>query len=226
MTSTIAILGRHLISRGNGVLEKFLVSRKRFDGRLQNLNREIYDSGDGAAILLYDPSRSRVVLVRQFRLTAFLRDGRDSLIEVCAGRLDGEDAESRIIKEAEEETGYVVKNPRRLFEAYMSPGCFAEKLTFFAAQYSAEDRTGAGGGLEDEGEDIEVLEPTLDEALAMINKGEIIDAKTILLLQYAQHTGLMRSGGILRGKDDFLRRATHGGRPYRQGRLASNGPRN
>ena len=192
MTSPIAILGRRLISRGNGVLEKFLVSRKRFDGRLQNLNREIYDSGDGAAILLYDPNRSRVVLVRQFRLTAFLRDGRDSLIEVCAGRLDGEDAESRIIKEAEEETGYVVKNPRRLFEAYMSPGCFAEKLTFFAAQYSAADRAGTGGGLEEEDEDIEVLEPTLDEALAMIDKGEIVDAKTILLLHYAARAGLMR----------------------------------
>ncbi|TPV98981.1 MAG: GDP-mannose pyrophosphatase NudK [Beijerinckiaceae bacterium] len=116
------------------MLEKFSVTRKRFDGRLQSLDREIYDTGDGAAILLYDPSRSRVVLVRQFRLTAFLRDGRESLIEVCAGWLDGEDADKRIIKEVEEETGFIVQNPRRLFEAYMSPGTFAEKLTFFAAQ--------------------------------------------------------------------------------------------
>ena len=98
MTGNIRILGRRLISRGNGLLEKFSVTRKRFDGRLQSLDREIYDTGDGAAILLYDPSRSRVVLVRQFRLTAFLRDGRESLFEVCAGRLDGEDADKRIIK--------------------------------------------------------------------------------------------------------------------------------
>ncbi|HUB65208.1 MAG TPA: NUDIX domain-containing protein [Methylocella sp.] len=192
MTGTIRILGRHLLSRRNGLLERFTVTRKRFDGAVQSLEREIYDTGDGVAILLYDPSRSRVVLVRQFRLAAFLRDGRDSLIEVCAGRLDGEDAESRVIKEAEEETGFIVRNPRRLFEAYMSPGFFAEKLTFFTAQYRAEDRTGKGGGLEHEGEDIEVLEPTLDEALAMIDRGEIVDAKTILLLHYAERMDLMR----------------------------------
>jgi GDP-mannose pyrophosphatase NudK len=197
MTGNIRILGRRLISRGNGLLEKFSVTRKRFDGRLQSLDREIYDTGDGAAILLYDPSRSRVVLVRQFRLTAFLRDGRESLIEVCAGRLEGEDADKRIIKEVEEETGFIVQNPRRLFEAYVSPGTFAEKLTFFAGQYTAGDRTGKGGGLEDEDEDIEVLEPTLDEALAMIGKGDIVDAKTILLLHYAERAGLMRGDDVL-----------------------------
>lgn len=192
MTGNIRILARRIVSRGNGLLERFTVARKRFAGSIQSLDREIYDTGDGVAILLYDPRRSRVVLVRQFRLTAFLKDGRESLIEVCAGRLDGDDAESRIIKEAEEETGFTLRHPRRLFEAYMSPGAFAEKLTFFAARYTAEDRTGKGGGLDDEGEDIEVLEPTLDEALAMIDRGEIVDAKTILLLHYAEHTGLMR----------------------------------
>ncbi|HUZ91168.1 MAG TPA: NUDIX domain-containing protein [Methylocella sp.] len=191
MKGDIRILGQHILSRGNGLLERFSVARKRFDGRSQTISREIYDTGDGAAILLYDPSRSRVVLVRQFRLSAFLRDGRESLIEVCAGRLDGEDAESRIIMEAEEETGFTVRNPRRLFEAYTSPGFFAEKLIFFAAQYTAADRANKGGGLEHEGEDIEVLEPTLDEALAMIDKGEIVDAKTILLLQYAKCAGLL-----------------------------------
>ena len=111
MNGDIRILARHILSRGNGLLEKFTVARKRFDGRRQTIIREIYDTGDGAAILLYDPSRSRVILVRQFRLTAFLRDGRESLIEVCAGRLEGEDAETRIIKEAEEETGIIVRNP-------------------------------------------------------------------------------------------------------------------
>ncbi|MGH6848003.1 MAG: NUDIX domain-containing protein [Methylocella sp.] len=193
MTGNIRILGRHIVSRGNGVLERLAVERKRFDGRVQSFAREIYDPGDGAAILLYDPGRSRVVLVRQFRLPAFLKDRRESLIEVCAGRLDGENAETRIVKEAEEETGFAVRRPRRVFEAYMSPGCFGEKLTFFVAQYRAEDRTGEGGGLVGEGEDIEILEPTLDEALAMIGTGEIIDAKTILLLHYAEFAGLVRS---------------------------------
>jgi GDP-mannose pyrophosphatase NudK len=205
MTGTIRVLGRRIISRGNGLLERFTVTRKRFGGAVQSLDREIYDTGDGVAILLYDPTRSLVVLVRQFRLTAYLRDGRESLIEVCAGRLDGEDAESRIIKEVEEETGFIVRNPRRLFEAYMSPGTFAEKLTFFAAQYTERDRTGKGGGLEDEGEDIEVLEPTLDEALAMIDKGEIVDAKTILLLHYAERAGLMRGNDVLSGRQATVR---------------------
>jgi len=196
MTERICIRRRQVVSRGHGVLERLSVERTRFDGDTESLAREIYDPGDGAAILLYDPSRSRVVLVRQFRLASYLRDGLESLIEVCAGRLEGEEAENRIIKEAEEETGFVVRKPRRVFEAYMSPGSFAEKLTFFVAQYTSADQTGRGGGRDDEGEDIEVLEPTLDEALAMIDKGEIIDAKTIILLQYAKLSGLMHGDDI------------------------------
>ncbi len=117
MTGNIRILGRHIVSRGNGLLERHAVEGKRFDGRVQSLAREIYDSGDSALILLYDPSRSGVVLVRQFRLPAFLRRGYESLIEVRAGKLEGEDADSRISKEAEKETGFLVRNPRRVFEA-------------------------------------------------------------------------------------------------------------
>jgi len=192
VAGAIEILKEQLVAKGHGILRRFFVRRDRRDGSEQTLNHEIYDTGDGAAILLYDPDRSRVVLVRQFRLIAFLREGRPTMIEVCAGRLDGENAEARIIKEAEEETGYRIRHPRRLFEAYMSPGVFAEKLTFFAARYSPADRAGDGGGLHQEGEDIEVLEPTLGEALAMIERGEIIDAKTILLLNYADQAGLMR----------------------------------
>lgn len=193
MVDHIRILGRQILSRGHGLLEKIALQRKRFDGRTQDIAREVYDTGDGAAILLYDPSRAKVVLVRQFRLPVFLRSGRESLIEVCAGKLEGADALSAIVREAEEETGFLARHPRRLFEAYMSPGSYCEKLTFFVAQYSAKDRIGEGGGLEHEGEDIEILEPTLDEALAMIESGEIIDAKTILLLHYAKLAGLMQS---------------------------------
>jgi nudix-type nucleoside diphosphatase (YffH/AdpP family) len=189
----IRILGRKLVSRGFGLLERLGVELRRLDGRLQAHEFEIYDTGDGAAILLYDPTRSTVVLVRQFRLPPYLKEGRDSLIEVCAGRLEGSDPQTRIVHEAEEETGFRVRHPRRLFEGYTSPGAFCEKLTFFVAEYAAADRIGAGGGLEHEGEDIEILEPTLDEALTMIERGEIIDAKTILLLYYAKLAGLMRN---------------------------------
>ena len=106
MTGNIRILGRHIVSRGNGLLERLAIERKRFDGRVQSLAREIYDPGDGAAILLHDPNRSRVILVCRFRLPAYLKDRYESLIEVCAGKLEGEDTESRISKEAEEETGF------------------------------------------------------------------------------------------------------------------------
>lgn len=191
MSGNIFVRQRQVVSRGHGTLERLIVERKRFDGGAQSVAREFYDSGDGAAILLYDPKSMRVVLVRQFRISAYLRDGLESLIEVCAGRLEGEDAERRIIKEAEEETGFIVQKPRRVFEAYMSPGCFAEKITFFVAEYAPHHKTGKGGGRDDEGEDIEILEPTLDEALEMVARGEIIDAKTILLLHYALLAGLM-----------------------------------
>ncbi len=191
MSRLVRILSRRAISQGFGLVERLSIEVKRFNGRLQTQAREIYDTGDGAAILLYDPTRSTVVLVRQFRLPAYLKEGRDSMVEVCAGRLEGLDPETRIAREAEEETGFRVRHPRRLFEGYSSPGAFCEKLTFFVAEYSAADKIGDGGGVEHEGEDIEVLEPTLDEALTMVARGEIVDTKTILLLQYAKLTGLM-----------------------------------
>ncbi len=193
MTDRVRILAKQILSRGHGVLQKLTLERRRFDGRLQTQIRKVYDTGDGAAILLYDPARSKVVLVRQFRAPAYLNGGHESLIEVCAGRLEGVDAQTRIIREAEEETGFTVRHPRRLFEAYMSPGSFYERITFLSRNITHADRTGDGGGLEHEGEDIEILEPTLDEALAMIERGEIIDAKTILLLHYAKLLGLMQS---------------------------------
>lgn len=191
MSEDIRIIKRETLSKNFGTLEKITFERQRFDQTHETLVREFYNTGAGAAILLYDPARSTVLLVRQFRLPAYLGDHRESLIEVCAGRLEGADPESRIIMEAEEETGVVIKAPRLLFQAYVSPGIFAEKLYFFMAEYEPKDRTGAGGGLAEEGEDIEILEPTLKEALAMIDTGEIIDMKTILLLQYAKLHGLM-----------------------------------
>ena len=191
MSDAIKILARDVISRGFGVLQKVTVRRRKFDATQQEITRDVYDTGDGATILLYDPDRRRVLLVRQFRIAAYLATGRESLIEVCAGKLEGLDAASRIVMEVEEETGYAIKEPRFLFEAFMSPGVFSERLSFFAARYSPADRTGAGGGLADDNEDIQILEPTLDEALAMIARGEIVDAKTILLLNYAKLNQLL-----------------------------------
>ncbi|PNG24318.1 NUDIX domain-containing protein [Methylocella silvestris] len=193
MKERLRIVARKIIAKGYGALERLTLDYRRRDGSLQRLERELYDTGDGAAILLYDPARGTVVLVRQFRIPAYIKEGRDSLIEVCAGRLEGADPQTRIVAEAEEETGFRVRNARRLFEGYSSPGGFCEKLTYFAAEYAATDRVGDGGGLAHEGEDIEVLELPLETALAMIFSGEIVDSKTILLLQYARLAGLMET---------------------------------
>ncbi|HLH11156.1 MAG TPA: NUDIX domain-containing protein [Methylovirgula sp.] len=188
----ITILKREILSHEKGVLEKVTFRRQRFDGKVQEVTREVYDSGDAATILPYDPERGRVLLVRQFRLPVYLATGRETTIEACAGKLDGMDAAKRILEEAQEEMGFTIKEPKFLFTAFMSPGSYKEKISFFVARYNAADRTGAGGGLFDEGEDTEAIELTLDEALAMIEKGEIIDAKTIVLLQYAKLSGLLQ----------------------------------
>ncbi len=187
----IEILKREILSRGKGVLEKIAFRRRRYDGRVQDVCREVYDTGDAASILLYDPARRCILLVRQFRLPVYLATGRESTIETCAGKLEGMEAARRIVMEVEEETGFTIREPKFLFSAFMSPAAYAERISFFSAPYSAADRRSSGGGLYDEGEDIEIVEPGLEEALAMIDRGEIIDAKTIILLQYAKLLGLI-----------------------------------
>lgn len=192
---TIKILNREILSRGKGVLEKVAFRRRRFDGQTQEVTREVYDPGDAAAILLYDPTRSCVLLVRQFRLPVYIGTGRETTIEACAGKLDGMDPAQRIVMEVNEETGFSIKQPKFLFDAFMSPGSYSERISFFVARYCLNDRSGPGGGIREDGEDIEILEPTLDEALTMIESGEIIDAKTIILLLYAKLAGLMQEEG-------------------------------
>jgi nudix-type nucleoside diphosphatase (YffH/AdpP family) len=167
------------------VLRKASFAFRRNDGTWQDQAREAYDRGNGAAILLYDEARRTTILVRQFRYPAFSNGHDDLLTEVPAGLLDDADPEERIRLEVEEETGYRVRDVRKVFEAFMSPGSVTEKLHFFIGRYSPADRPSAGGGEADEGEDIEVLELDFDQALAMIGTGEICDAKTIMLLQYA-----------------------------------------
>ena len=173
------------------LLKKTTLDYKRRDGSWQTLSRETYDRGNGAAILLYDPARGTVLLIRQFRYPAFVNGHPEPLIEVPAGLLDELSPEEAIRREAEEEAGCHVAQPRRVFDAFMSPGSVTERLAFFVAEYSAATRIADGGGLAAEGEDIEVLERSLDEALAMVTRGEIVDGKTILLLHYAKLHGLL-----------------------------------
>ena len=158
---------------------------QRSDGAWQEQSREVYDCGHGAAILLYDLTRRTVILTRQFRCSAFL-DGYDELLmEAPAGMLDGASPAERILKETEEETGYRVTETEMAFEAFVSPGAVKQKITCFVGPYTPKDRVSEGGGLADEGEDIEILELDFDDALAMTTDGRIQDAKTIMLLQYA-----------------------------------------
>lgn len=159
------------------------------DGHWSTEDRETYDRGNGATILLHDAERRTVVLIKQFRYPAYVNGHPDGvLLETPAGLLDEDDAETAIRREAREETGYDIGEVELVFEAYMSPGSVTEKLSFFAAPYSSAERTDAGGGLAEEGEDIELVELGIDEAIARIG-ADIIDAKTIMLLQWAALSG-------------------------------------
>ena len=173
-----------LLSKRRYELKSATFDYRRSNGEWQTQVREVYDRGNGAVLLPYNLKARTVVLVRQFRYPAFANGYDDLLIEAAAGMLDDAAPEERIRAEAEEEIGYRLEHVRKVFEAFMTPGAVTEKLHFFVAEYDAAMRIGDGGGLADEGEDIEVLEPTIDEALAMIADGRIRDAKTIMLLQH------------------------------------------
>ncbi|WP_420960626.1 NUDIX domain-containing protein [Brucella sp. IR073] len=167
------------------LLKKTTFDWQRSDGSWQTMSRETYDRGNGATLLPYDPVRGTVLLTRQFRYPAYVNGHDDLLIEAAAGLLDEASPEERIRKEVEEELGLVLGETRQIFSCFMSPGSVTERLHFFVAEYDPTMRKGDGGGIAGEGEDIEVLELKIDEALAMIESGAIQDAKTIMLLQYA-----------------------------------------
>ena len=181
----VRIIDTTVLSNDWYVLKKTTFDFMRRDGVWQRQSRETYDRGNGATILLFNRERRTVVLTRQFRLPAFVNGHDGMMIEAAAGLLDNATPEERIRAEAEEETGYRVGNVQKVFEAYMSPGSVTEKLHFFIAEYDASTRVGHGGGVEAEGEDLEVIELTLDDALGAVRRGEIVDAKTIILLQFA-----------------------------------------
>jgi nudix-type nucleoside diphosphatase (YffH/AdpP family) len=168
------------------VLKKTTFDFLRADGSWQRQSRETYDRGNGATILLYSLARRTVILTRQFRFPAFVNGHPGLLIEAPAGLLDEAAADERIKAETEEETGYRVGEVRKVFELYMSPGSVTEKLYFFVAEYDPASKVHAGGGVAEEGEDIEVLELPFEEAVRMVETAEIADGKTVLLLQYAR----------------------------------------
>ncbi|ASL43325.1 GDP-mannose pyrophosphatase NudK [Burkholderia sp. AD24] len=174
----------HLSNNWNR-LDKFSLDFVRTNGETQALTREIYHVDDGATVLLYDATRRTVILVRQFRLPAYLRGGSGDLLETPAGFLDGADPEARMKQEVEEETGYRIGTMKKVFNALMVPGCVTHAVHFFVAPYAPDDKIASGGGVVDEGEDIEVVELTVDDALKRVARGEITDGKTIILLQYA-----------------------------------------
>ena len=184
MDDRIRIRSQEILSDDWAILKKTTFDYRRRDGVWETQVRQTYDRGDGAAILPFDPDRGTVLLVRQFRWPAFVTGHKEPLIEVCAGLLDKDAPETCIRKEAEEELGYRLNGVKLVFTPYMSPGSVTERLWLFAARYTPADRISEGGGAPDEGEDIEVLEMPVDDALAAILDGRIIDAKTILLLQH------------------------------------------
>jgi nudix-type nucleoside diphosphatase (YffH/AdpP family) len=185
ISDRIRVKDVRLLSNEHYVLKAVTFDYRRSNGEWQTLHREVFDRGHAAALLPYNSSSRTVVLVRQFRLPAYLSGHDDLMVEAVAGMLDDETPERRIRAEVEEETGYRLHHVRKVFEAFMSPGAVTEKLHFFVAEYQPSMRVGNGGGIADEGEDIEVLELPIDQALAMIADGRIADAKTIMLLQYA-----------------------------------------
>lgn len=177
-------ISRQVLSDDWGVLTRFEYELCRRNGEWQRQTRETYDRGNGATCLLHNPDTGHVVLTRQFRLPVFLNGGRNSLVETPAGLLDGADAEDRMRAELIEETGFRIETLTHLFDVYMSPGSVTEYLAFFRGVYRPGDQTSRGGGSYAEGEDIEVLQVPLSDAMQMIATGEICDAKTIILLQH------------------------------------------
>lgn len=185
VSDRIRVQNVRVLSDQHYTLKSTTFAWRRANGEWQTQSRETYDRGNGATLLPYNIAQRSVVLVRQFRYPAYVSGYDDLLIEALAGMLDEEAPEIRIRAEAEEETGYRLGAIRKVFEAFTSPGAVTEKLHFFVAEYQPEMKIGSGGGIAAEGEEIEVLELPIDQALAMIGDGRIVDAKTIMLLQYA-----------------------------------------
>jgi len=186
LTERVRVHSIEVLSDDWYVLKKTTFDFLRRDGTWQRQSRETYDRGNGATILLYNRKQRTVILTQQFRYPAFVNGHRKLLIETPAGLLDELSPEEAIRRETAEETGYVIHEVQKIFEAFMSPGSVTEKLYFFIAEYDSVKRQQRGGGLVEDGEDIETIELDVEDALTRIASGEISDGKTIMLLQYAK----------------------------------------
>jgi nudix-type nucleoside diphosphatase (YffH/AdpP family) len=196
MTNLRNLNRRDLFQGKKGLLQRTEYEFLRKSGEWQQQDRDVYIIDDAAVIILYNPENGNIILTRQFRMPTFLNGNTDGmLLEACAGKLEGEDPKTCIIRETEEETGYIIPDATQIAEAYIGPGAITEKIYYFIAPYNPGMKQAAGGGLAHEGEQIEVVELHLDEAAAMLERQEIQDSKTIVLLQYLllHRTKLFRS---------------------------------
>lgn len=188
----IKIKKTEILSDNWATLSKITLDYTKEDGSVEEQKREVYERGNGAAILLFNKIKKTVVLIKQFRLPTYLNQNETGfIIEACAGVLEEEHPEETIIRETEEETGYRIHEVKKIFKSYMSPGSVTEIIHFFVAEYDAEMKISKGGGLASEHENIEVIEMPFEQAYNMIASGEIVDAKTIMLLQYAKINQLL-----------------------------------
>ena len=179
----VQITEEKLLSDNWYVLKRFTFNYLGKNGEWTTQQREAYDRGNGATILLHNPQANTIILTRQFRLPTFVNGNPSGmLIEACAGLLDDDDPETAIIRETQEETGFRIQSVQKVMEAYMSPGSVTEKLFFYIAQYTADTERNTGGGIDEE--EIDILEIPVNQALAMVERGEIMDGKTIMLLQH------------------------------------------
>jgi len=190
MTEKITLIGREVLSEAWGRLTRVTLDYRRDDGTVQRLVRENYDHGNAAAILLFNGETRKVLLVRQFRYPVLANGDPAFLLEACAGLLDDDDPQTCAQREAIEETGHEPRDVLHIGDAYMSPGSVQEKVSLFVGHYDETTYRNAGGGLIEEGEELEVVELPLDDAMAMVRRGEITDGKTIILLQ---HIALMEA---------------------------------
>ena len=191
MSERIKNINERILHDQWATLKSVSFDYKNADDRWTSVKREVFDRGDGASVLLYNNNKKTVILVRQFRLPAFLNGDSGFLLETCAGMIEGQTPEKTVMREVLEETGYVIEILEKVADVFMSPGASTERIHLYIAPYDESQKVGAGGGLETEDEDIEVVEYAFAKALEDLSKGMIRDAKTVILLQHLALSGIM-----------------------------------